>query len=172
MRMNIQPTNEELVMREGEFIVSKTDLKGQITYGNRTFLEFAGHPETDLLGAPHNIIRHPDMPKGVFKLLWNTIQSNQEIFAYVKNMSATGAYYWAFANVSPVVDMNNTVIGYCSVRRKPSASAIRTLEPVYREMVRIEQMNRSKDGINESVAYLTNFLHEREMSYEEYILSI
>jgi hypothetical protein len=103
-------------------------------------LEFAGHPETDLLGAPHNIIRHPDMPKGVFKLLWNTIQSNQEIFAYVKNMSATGAYYWAFANVSPVVDMNNTVIGYCSVRRKPSASAIRTLEPVYREMVRIEQM--------------------------------
>ncbi|MFZ4619093.1 MAG: PAS domain-containing protein [Bacteroidota bacterium] len=172
MRMNIQPTNEELVMRDGEFIVSKTDLKGQITYGNRTFMEFAGHPEKDLLGAPHNIIRHPDMPRGVFQLLWDTIRSNAEIFAYVKNMSANGAFYWAFANVSPVVDGNNNVIGYCSVRRKPSSSAIQTLIPVYREMVRIEQKSKSKESVIESVEYLKNFLNERTMSYEEFILSI
>lgn len=172
MRMNIQPTSEELVMRAGEFIVSKTDLKGQITYGNRTFMEFAGHPERDLIGAPHNIIRHPDMPRGVFHLLWRTIKSGDEMFAYVKNMSATGAYYWAFANISPVVDGQDSVIGYCSVRRKPSSSAIQTLIPLYREMSSIEQKNRSKDVVNESVEFFTNFLKERAMSYEEFILSI
>lgn len=172
MNNEVVPRNEELIMREGEFIVSKTDLKGQITYANRMFLEFAGYSEDDLLGAPHNIIRHPEMPKGVFKLLWDTIQSEHEIFAYVKNMSSSGAYYWAFANVTPVKDGNNTVVGYCSVRRKPSRNAIEIVTPLYKEMARIEQSKKHKEALSDSVAYLHNFLNERTLSYEEYILSI
>jgi len=75
MKKPITPTSVEKVMREDDFIVSKTDLKGRITYGNRVFVEFSGYEEEELLGAQHNIIRHPDMPRAVFKLLWDTIQN-------------------------------------------------------------------------------------------------
>ena len=80
---NIAPTQQERVMREQDFLVSKTDLKGRITYGNRIFIEFSGYSEAELLGKQHNIVRHPDMPRGVFKFLWDTIQQKRECFAYV-----------------------------------------------------------------------------------------
>ncbi len=84
MKRSITPTSVERVMREDDFIVSMTDPKGRITYGNRTFIEFSGYSEAELLGSQHNIIRHPDMPRAVFKLLWDKIQSREECFAYVK----------------------------------------------------------------------------------------
>src|SRR5690606_37840174 len=83
----ITPTRDERIMREDDFIVSKTDLKGRITYGNEIFIEFSGYTEQELLGSQHNIIRHPDMPRAAFKLAWDTIQAGREFFAYVKNMS-------------------------------------------------------------------------------------
>lgn len=172
MKQKIQPTNEELVMREGEFIVSKTDLKGQITYANRTFIEFSGFEEHELLGQPHNIIRHPDMPKGVFKLLWDTVQSGNEIFAYVKNISRSGAFYWVYANITPVVDGNSMPIGYYSVRRKPNPSAVDALQGVYREMVQLERRLGPREGLAASANYLTTLLNERKMSYEEFIVSL
>jgi len=79
-------------MREDDFIVSKTDLKGRITYGNRIFIEFSGYAESELVGSQHNIIRHPDMPRGVFKFLWDTIQAKEECCAYVKNMAKDGSF--------------------------------------------------------------------------------
>lgn len=172
MRPNIQPTNEELVMKDDEFIVSKTDLKGQITYANRVFMEFAGYTEQELLGQPHNIIRHPDMPRGVFKLLWDTVQSGQEIFAYVKNMSSNGSYYWVLANVTPVVDETNTPVGYYSVRRKPSRNAVEAATELYREMIAIERRVGGKEGIAASVKYLTDLLNERKVAYDQFILSL
>jgi len=102
---HIVPTDRERVMRKEEFIVSKTDLTGRITYGNRIFIEFSGYSEAELLGAQHNIIRHPDMPRAVFNLLWDTIAQGNEIFAYVKNMSKDGGFYWVFANVTPSYDL-------------------------------------------------------------------
>lgn len=172
MRPTVQPTNEELVMKENEFIVSKTDLKGQITYANRVFCTFAGYTEQELLGQPHNIIRHPDMPRGVFKLLWDSVQAGHEIFAYVKNMSNTGAYYWVLANVTPVVDRNNTAVGYYSVRRRPSRAAVDAVETLYREMNAIEQRIGGKEGIAASVKYLNDLLTERKVSYDQFILSL
>ncbi|NUN70998.1 MAG: PAS domain-containing protein [Bacteroidetes bacterium] len=172
MRPNIQPTSEELIMKEDEFIVSKTDLKGQITYANRVFVEYAGYTEQELLGQPHNIIRHPDMPRGVFKLLWDTVQSGQEIFAYVKNMSRSGAAYWVLANVTPVVDASNTPVGYYSVRRKPARAAIENVQSLYREMLSIERRIGGKEGVNASVQYLTDLLKERSMGYDQFILSL
>lgn len=85
------PTGKERIMREDDFIASKTDLSGIITYGNRIFIEFSGYTERELLGSAHSIIRHPDMPRAVFQLLWDTIQSRNEIFAYVKNSAHTTA---------------------------------------------------------------------------------
>ena len=101
MKRAITPTAVERVMREDDFIISLTDTKGRITYGNRIFIEFSGYTEDELLGTQHNIIRHPDMPRSVFKLLWDKIQAKEECFAYVKNMSKDGSFYWVFANITP-----------------------------------------------------------------------
>ena len=87
MKYRIQPTSHEKVMRADDFIVSKTDIKGRITYGNRVFIEYSGYSEKELLGTQHNIIRHPDMPRGVFKFLWDNIAAGKEVFAYVKNLN-------------------------------------------------------------------------------------
>lgn len=115
MKRKITPLARERVMREEDFIVSKTDAKGRITYANRIFMEFAGFEEDELLGVQHNIVRHPDMPRAVFKIMWETLQAGNEFFGYVKNMAADGSFYWTFANVTPTLDANGGIAGYYSV---------------------------------------------------------
>jgi PAS domain S-box-containing protein len=172
MKQKITPTSVEKVMRDDDFIVSKTDLKGRITYGNRIFIEFSGYSEHELLGAQHNIIRHPDMPRAVFKLLWDTIQDKRECNAYVKNMAKDGSFYWVFANVTPSFDKDGNVIGYFSVRRKPKASAVKTVTDLYRGMLETEQRAGARDAIAASTKILTNLLAEKGMSYDELVLAI
>lgn len=159
-------------MRENDFIVSKTDLKGRITYGNRIFIEFSGYSEKELLGAQHNIIRHPDMPRAVFKLLWDTIQGGQECFAYVKNMAKDGSFYWVFANVTPSYDEQGNVIGYLSVRRKPKSEAVKLAADLYQRMLAAEKQAGAQNAIAASSEILTRLLAEKEMSYEQFILSL
>lgn len=98
------PINKEKTFSENELIISKTDLHGKITYGNEMFIRMSGYTVNELLYVPHNIIRHPDMPKVIFKLLWKTVKSGKEIHAYVKNLSKDGSYYWVFANITPSYD--------------------------------------------------------------------
>ncbi|MBK6744027.1 MAG: PAS domain-containing protein [Hydrogenophilales bacterium] len=169
---NIKPTTVEKVMREDDFIVSKTDLKGRITYGNRIFIEYSGYSASELLGAQHNIIRHPDMPRAVFKLLWDTIQARQECFAYVKNMAKDGSFYWVFANITPSFDASGNPLGYYSVRRKPKASAVKTMSDLYRAMLDAEARAGARDAMAASGKLLTDLLQEKGVSYEELILSI
>jgi len=172
MKHSITPTSVEKVMRENDFIVSKTDLKGRITYGNRIFIEYSGYTESELLGSQHNIIRHPDMPRAVFKLLWDTIQSKRECNAYVKNMARDGSFYWVFANVTPSFDCKGDVNEYFSVRRKPKASAIKTVTDLYRVMLAAEKSAGAKDAIAASTKILTDLLAEKGMSYDELVLAI
>lgn len=168
----IQPSSVERVMRENDFIVSKTDLKGRITYGNRIFIEFSGYTEDELLGAQHNIVRHPDMPRAVFKLLWDTIQAGQECFAYVKNMARDGSFYWVLANVTPSYDQEGQPIGYMSVRRKPKPEAVKAIDAIYREMLEAEKRAGSRDAIAASRQVLERVLAEKQLSYEEFVLSL
>jgi len=172
MKQPITPTSVERQMREDDFIVSKTDLKGRITYGNRIFIEFSGYSESELLGAQHNIIRHPDMPRAVFKLLWDTIQAKKECNAYVKNMAKDGSFYWVFANVTPNFDNNGNVTGYFSVRRKPKASGIETVTGLYRAMLQEEQRAGARDAIAASTRILTDLLAAKGLSYDELVLAI
>ena len=169
---NIAPTQQERVMREQDFLVSKTDLKGRITYGNRIFIEFSGYSEAELLGTQHNIVRHPDMPRGVFKFLWDTIQQKRECFAYVKNMSKDGGFYWVFANVTPSYDERGEVSGYFSVRRKPKASGIEAVTGLYRLMLEAEQRAGSKDACAASLELLNRVLADKGVDYDTFILSI
>lgn len=131
--------NEEKVMSDNDFIVSKTDTKGYITYCNRIFVEMAGWSRFELIGANHNIIRHPHMPKIAFKILWDLIQSKKEFFGFVKNLRKDGGFYWVFAYITPDLDMNGNIIGYSSFRKKPTRKGIETLEPIYLELVEAEK---------------------------------
>lgn len=158
----------ELKMKPGEFIVSKTDLKGIITYCNETFIEMAGYSEAELLGAPHNILRHADMPKVVFKLLWEKIQQREGIYAYVKNKTKNGDFYWVFAYVTPSFDTNGNRIGYYSVRRAPTEKAVRTIEPIYRTLLDAEQSG----GINASANVLTKLLQDQGITYDAFVLGL
>lgn len=172
MKPRISPTQHEVLLDDADIIISKTDLKGRITYANRTFMRIANYPEKLLLNQQHNIIRHPDMPRGAFKLLWDTIGSGQEFFAYVKNMTSEGHYYWVFANVTPDYDHNGNVVGYFSVRRKPKRSAIAVIEPIYREMIEAERRAGPVAAMGASIALLGEKLKGLGVPYERFILSL
>lgn len=169
---SIVPTQKERVMRENDFIVSKTDPKGIITYGNPIFIEFSGYTEEELLGSQHNIIRHPDMPRSAFKLVWDTIQGGKEVFAYVKNMSKDGGFYWVFTHITPDFGPGGQIVGYTSVRRCPKRGAIEKIEPVYRQMVAAEAAAGARDAIAAGTQVLVDLLNKTEMSYEELIFSL
>lgn len=172
MKREIVPTSVERVMREDDFIVSMTDLKGRITYGNRIFIEFSGYSEAELLGSQHNIIRHPDMPRAVFKLLWDNIQGANECFAYVKNMSKDGGFYWVFTNVTPTFDLSGNITGYISVRRKPKLSGIQTVTGLYAAMLEAEKKAGPANAIAASTKILVDLLNEKGLSYDELVLAI
>ncbi|KIM09329.1 MAG: PAS sensor protein [Sulfurovum sp. PC08-66] len=158
----------EITLKENDFIVSKTDLKGRITYGNEIFIRMSGYEEKELLHAPHNILRHKDMPAVVFKLLWDRLKKNQSINAYVKNRCKNGDYYWVFANVTPSVDTKGNTVGYYSVRRQPKATAIRTIEPLYAQLLK----NEKESGVNSSERMLENLLTQQGVSYDEFIITL
>jgi PAS domain S-box-containing protein len=173
MSIRPQPTSHERVLGEDDFIVSKTDLQGRITYGNRIFIEVSGYSEAELLGSPHNILRHPDMPRAVFKLLWDTIQDKREICAYVKNLAKDGSFYWVFANITPSFDRRGGVIGYYSVRRKPRPEAVGAVSGLYKTMLDAERRaGDGQAGMQASLAILHRTLEEKGMSYEEFVLGL
>lgn len=168
-RKDIVPTSKERFMRENDFIVSKTDLTGRITYGNEIFIEFSGYDEEELLGSQHNIIRHPDMPRAVFKLLWDYLAEDKEIFAFVKNMSKDGGFYWVFTHVAPMRGKDKQRAGYTSVRRMPNPKAIPIVTDVYRAMLDAERNAGPKDAIAASSAVLGGVLKDKGVTYEELI---
>ncbi len=169
----IQPTAVERTFEEDEIIVSKTDLKGIITYANRTFLEVAMYTEEEVLGQPHSIIRHPDMPRCVFKLLWDTIQGGNEIFAYVKNMAKNGAYYWVFAHVTPTFDPAKKIVGYHSNRRRPDRNQIQIADGLYRKLKQEEDRHSDwKKGMAAATEMLLQAVAAKQMQYDEFVLSI
>lgn len=172
MRPNIKPTNVEYKMREEDFIVSKTDLTGKITYCNQIFMEFAKYSEEELLGQQHNIIRHPDMPRCIFKLLWDTIKQKKEINAYVKNLAKDGSFYWVHANVTPVINDSGDLQGYYSVRRKPNEKKLEKIYTIYKKLLTEEKAYGDNKGLQASEKLMQKMLNEEGKSYEEFIFSL
>jgi PAS domain S-box-containing protein len=165
--MKITPRENERTFTENILLVTKTDLQGKITYANRGFMEIVQMEEDELLGAPHNIIRHPEMPKIIFKYLWSYLQSGKEIHAYVKNICADGSYYWVMANVTPSYDKKNKIIGYHSARRKPTKKALEIIIPLYKKLLNAEKSG----GMNASEKIMSDLLKEKGVNYDEFILS-
>lgn len=158
----------EKQLKENDFIVSKTDLKGNITYVNQIFMEMSEYSEGELLNQPHNIVRHPNMPKAVYKLLWDKIQNKEEIFAFVENITKNKNTYWVFANVTPSLDNNGNIIGYLSVRRKPKDKALELIKPLYQKMLSAEKTA----GMAAGTKVLLDALSEKGVSYDEFVISI
>ena len=165
-------TSKERVMRDDDFIVSKTDAKGRITYANEIFIEFSEYQEIDLIGKPHNIIRHPDMPRSVFRFMWHILQKGDEFSGYVKNLSKHGGYYWVFANVTPSYGLENELLGYFSVRRKPSRDAVSLYEKIYREMIEEENKHSSANkAMDASLAILSRYIEQAGVTYDELVIA-
>lgn len=164
----IKPTNNEKNLSPDEFIVSKTNSQGKILYGNKIFINMSGYTESELLGQPHSILRHPDMPKIVFKLLWDRIKEKKEIFAYVKNLCKDGSYYWVLANVTVTLDKNGAVVDLHSVRRKPSQKAMQVIPSLY-ETLLAEEKRSSLDG---SAKLLETILKDKGVSYDDFIFNL
>ncbi len=174
MTAAVSLTGKEVTFGEDEIIVSKTDLKGRITYANDVFLRIAGYTEAEILDQPHSIIRHPDMPRCVFKLLWDTISAGSEIFAYVINRSKNGDHYWVLAHVTPSFDANKTIIGYHSNRRVPDRQTLeRVIIPLYRDLKKREDaFENRKDGMNAAFDDITALLQGKGVAYDEFIATI
>lgn len=174
MRPNVQPTGVERKFKEDEIIVSKTDLKGILTYTNHVFCEISDYTERDLVGQSHNIIRHPDMPRSIFKLLWDMIQAGQECFAYVVNMARNGDHYWVFAHVTPTFDEQGRVLGYHSNRRVPDQGAVDRVQALYHALLAEEQKYGGdwRSGMQASGALLEKTLKESGMEYPEFVFSL
>lgn len=170
---NLSLTGVERHFDEHEIIVSKTDLKGRITYANDTFLRVAGYRERDILGQPHSIIRHPDMPRSVFALLWQTIEAGREIFAYVINRSANGDHYWVLANVTPSFGPDGKIFGYHSNRRVPRRDAVEKVIPLYKALCEEEakEANR-KEGMARGIKMVTDLLNDAGMDYDQFVFSL
>ncbi len=134
MRTNLPVTNIEHELKDGAFIVSRTDLKGRITYVNRAFVEMSGYIESELIGAPHNLVRHPDMPPEAFKDLWDTLKIGKPWSGYVKNRCKNGDYYWVLANATPTWE-NGSINGYMSVRTRPERATVEAVARIYRQFV-------------------------------------
>lgn len=130
--------DEEIPFPEGKLIVSRTDTQGKITHCNQAFIEMSGFEESELIGKPHYILRHPDMPAAAFKDLWDTVQTQSKWTGYVKNLRKDGKYYWVYAVVVPNI-REGKLVGFASVRRKPSRTKINECTQLYKTMLAEEK---------------------------------
>ncbi len=156
---------QEIKLSNKKFLVSKTDTKGIILYANEYFSEVSGYSEVELIGKPHNIVRHPDMPKAIFYLLWEDIKRGKNISAVVKNRTKNGDYYWVVTDFEILKDSMGNVTEYIAYRSSISQQVIDEIEPLYKKLKDIEEQH----GMKVSVDYIKTFLHEKGMSYNAYI---
>jgi|AAUQ01.1.fsa_nt_gi PAS domain S-box-containing protein len=148
--------NKERLLTHIDIIVSQSDLEGTITYANPIFYRVAGYKYGELIGKNHNIIRHPDMPKVIFKLLWEQLKRGEEVYCFIKNRAKDRGFYWVFAYIRPSFNKDKTVRNYISTRRIISSRARDIIEPLYRELLDIEKI----DGVLSSEKVFRDFIEQ------------
>jgi PAS domain S-box-containing protein len=169
----VRLTGVERRFQEDELIVSKTDLKGVITYANAVSCRVSGYTEQELVGQPHNIVRHPAMPRCVFQLMWDIIQSGQEMFGYVLNLAKNGDHYWVFAHITPTLDGRGNMLGYHSNRRVPEPRAVARVQEIYGTLLAEERKIAGwREGMAASGELLSKLLGKTGTKYEEWVFSI
>jgi len=162
------PLDEALNLNLKDILVSKTDKNGKILYVNDSFCSVSGYTPNEVIGAPHNIIRHPDMPRAIFYLMWQTIQGGQNITVIVKNLAKTGHYYWVTTDFEIHKNSGGEIESFIAFRRPASKKAIQAIEVLYSTLLKIEKQH----GMESSLVYLKGYLEERHLTYHEFMEGI
>ena len=160
--------DEEIRFSKKKFIVSKTDLKGNIIFINKNFSEVSGYSEEELIGEPHNVLRHPDMPRAIFFRVWKTLLSGRKINGVIKNLAKDGRYYWVIAEFEPKFDAQGNIVALTAFRRAASSTIVETIEELYGTMLLIEK----RHGMEKSLLYLEAYLEEHNSTYDTFILNL
>jgi PAS domain S-box-containing protein len=163
------PIDKEVSWDKTQTIMSKTDLYGTIEYANEVFVDVCGYEDYELMAQAHNIVRHPDMPKVVFKVLWENIQKGNQFHGIVKNLAKSGRYYWVITNFEYSRDENGNIVNYIARRKAvPQDVITKHIEPLYKKLLQIEQVS----GVDASEKYLIGFLEEEGFSYVDLITKL
>lgn len=168
-------TNHEVTFGDEELIVSKTDLAGRITYANDVFVRVCGYSATELIGQPHNLIRHPAMPRAVFRFLWDELHAGREVFAYVMNLTCRGDFYWVFAHITPTLDLgkDGAVIGYHSNRRSPNRAALPLVSALYADVLAEEaKVPNPKEAALAGLALVVAALQKRGGTWNQWMFDL
>ncbi|WP_459212829.1 PAS domain-containing protein [Aquimarina rhabdastrellae] len=162
------PVDEEILLDPQKTIMSKTNPRGIIEYANDYFMRICRYEEQELIGQPHNVIRHPDMPKVIFKWLWRRLQEKKNIHAIVKNLAKDGRYYWVITDFEVKLDEKGNAVSFFARRKAPPRTTIAIIKDLYQKLLAIEEAQ----GVDVSEKYLIGFLEEQGMTYDEYIEDI
>ena len=158
--------DKEVSWDKTQVIMSKTNAFGIIEYANEVFVDVCGYEDYELMGQPHNIIRHPDMPKVIFKVLWENLKQGKNFHAIVKNLAKSGRYYWVITDFEIAKDENGVIVNYFGRRQSVPQEVISLhIEPLYKKLLQIE----AASGVEFSEKYLIGFLEEKKRNYVEYI---
>jgi PAS domain S-box-containing protein len=163
---SVKPLNQEISLDAKKYLLSKTDSLGNIEYCNSYFCEITGYDEEELIGKPHSIVRHPDMPGAIFHLMWNSLHRREPVHVILKNMRKDGRFYWIHADINIKINKaSNEIIGYFAYQKKVPDHVITTIAPLYTQLQKVE----NDSGLEASVRYLSRFLEQSEKSYAQYI---
>jgi PAS domain S-box-containing protein len=159
------PTGREIRLGSQQMLVSKTDARGDIVYSNDCFMGVSGYSKEELIGTPHSILRHPDMPRAIFYLMWKDIRKGKNIMVVVKNLAKSGDHYWVTTDFEIKRTRDGKIRNYLAFRQSAPRSVIKVIEPLYSKMLEIEK----SDGMDGSIEYLEKFLAEKGVTYDEFI---
>lgn len=161
--------DKEVSWDKTQVIMSKTNPRGIIEYANEVFVDVCGYEDYELMGQPHNIIRHPDMPKVIFKVLWEKLKGGENFHAIVKNLAKSGRYYWVITDFEIAKDDKGVIVNYFARRRAvPQEVITNHIEPLYKKLWQIE----AASGVEYSEKYLNGFLEEKNKTYVQYIMEL
>ena len=163
-----QQIDEEIIIPDNEVLISVTDPKGIITDANDVFCKVAGYTNEELIGSPHNCIRHPDMPQIMFKIVWDHIKDRENVMAVVKNLAKDGRYYWIVTDFVTQVDADRNIISYTAYRRPIDDKVKEAIIPLYQALTAIEKI----EGMDASEKFLKAFFEKRDLTYDDMIEDI
>ncbi len=161
----LRKIKNEIKCARQQIIVSRTDIKGNIVYCNATFLEVNSFKTSEVIKQPHSLVRHPDMPKTIFHIIWSIIEQGLPIQAVIKNQTNNGEYYWSLMTIKPQKDRDNNVISYVAYGKQAPNAVIHTMESLYQILSKIE----NEVNIDAARQYLESYLREKKMTYAQYM---
>jgi PAS domain S-box-containing protein len=163
------PIDKEVIWDKTQTIISKTDLVGTIEYVNDVFTDVSGYEDSEIVSKPHNTIRHPDMPKAFFKLMWENIKVGNQFHGIIKNLAKSGRYYWAITNFEYTKDAKGNITNYVAKRKAvPQEVITKHIEPLYKKVLSIEKASGDVAGEK----YLIGYLEDMGVSYVDYVTNL